>query len=354
MPPEEQRNITYAQAVRESLDQALGQDPLVYIIGLGAPDPKGIFGTTVGLAEKHGADRVIDMPVSENAMTGIALGSAITGMRPVMTHQRLDFVLLAMEQIVGQAAKWHFMFGGNVSVPLVIRLVIGRGWGQGPQHSQSLHSWFAHIPGLKVVMPTTPYDAKGLLTSSIEDNNPVIFLEHRWLHNTIGNVPEETYRIPLGTATIRRAGTDVTIVSLSHMNLEALRAADILTDEGISVEIVDVRSLRPLDDTTIIDSVKKTGRLVVAEPGNKFLGFSSEISAMVTERVFDSLKAAPVRIAYPDYPVPTSQALSADYYPRAIHIAAAVRKMLGRPEKEIIDDLSLPLDIPDPSFKGPF
>ena len=220
------RQLKFFEAIREATDQAMERDPAVYIVGLGVPDPKGIFGTTLGLQEKYGTTRVQDMPLSENAMTGVALGSALVGMRPIITHQRVDFALVAMEQMVNQAAKWHYMFGGKAKVPMVVRMIIGRGWGQGPQHSQSLQAWFAHIPGLKVVMPTTAHDAKGLLAAAIEDNNPVVFIEHRWLHNISDEVPEEYYTVPLGSARVMREGNDVTIVGTSYMALEAVRAAE--------------------------------------------------------------------------------------------------------------------------------
>jgi acetoin:2,6-dichlorophenolindophenol oxidoreductase subunit beta len=350
------REMKFFQALNEAIDLCMAKDPAVYIMGLGVPDPKGIFGTTLGLQQKYGSERVMDMPTSENAMTGIAIGSALVGMRPIMTHQRIDFVLLALEQIVNQAANWHYMFGGQMKVPLVIRLVVGRGWGQGPQHSQSLQSWFAHVPGLKVVMPTTPYDAKGLLISSVEDNNPVIFIEYRWLFNITGNVPEGVYRVPLGQAIVMRKGVDITLTATSYMALEALRAADMLADAGISAEVIDIRTLNPLDDGLIIESVQKTGHLLVADTGWKTLGFGSEIVARIAEKAFDALRRPPQRIALPDCPTPTTRALANHYYPRAVHIAAAAQKMLGLP----VDPAGLqatshiPLDIPDPSFTGPF
>ncbi len=203
----------FNEAILEAHDQLMAVDPNVYIMGLGVPDPKGIFGTTVGLQEKYGPNRVMDMPCSENAMTGVAIGSALVGMRPIMTHQRVDFFLLALDQLVNNACKWHFMFGGQLNVPLVIRLIIGRGWGQGPQHSQTLTSFFAHLPGLKVVAPSSPYDAKGLLISAVEDNNPVVYLEHRWLHNIYGEVPSEIYRVPLGNETMHQP---LLVVLLTH------------------------------------------------------------------------------------------------------------------------------------------
>ncbi len=207
------RKLRFFQATKEAVDLCMAKDPAVYVMGLGVPDPKGIFGTTLGLQQKYGSARVMDMPASENGMTGVAIGSALVGMRPIITHQRLDFALLAVEQIVNQAANWHYMFGGKTSIPLVIRMIIGRGWGQGAQHSHDLQAWFAHIPGLKVVMPATAYDAKGLLISSIEDNNPVIFIEHRWLFNITYYVPEGIYHVPLGRARLIREGTVVTVTA---------------------------------------------------------------------------------------------------------------------------------------------
>ncbi len=355
MPPEI-RELKYFQAVNEAIDQCMAKDPKVYIMGLGVPDPKGIFGTTLGLQTKYGAQRVMDMPLSENGMTGVAIGSALAGMRPIMTHQRIDFALLSMEQIVNQAAKWHYMFGGKMQVPLVIRMIIGRGWGQGPQHSQSLHSWFAHIPGLKVVMPTTPYDAKGLLIAAVEDNNPVIYIEHRWLHNISGHVPEDIYSVPLGQSKVMREGDDLTIVATSYMTLEAIRAAKMLADDGVKPEVIDIRTLRPLDEQLILRSVQKTGRLIVADTGWKTLGFGAEIVARVTEEAFGDLRCPPKRIALPDCPTPTTMALANFYYPRAVHIVAAAMEMLGMSADGRSSGLttSVPLDIPDISFTGPF
>jgi len=350
------RELKFTEAINEAIDLCMAKDSAVYVMGLGAPDPKGIFGTTLGLQEKYGSSRVMDMPTSENGMTGVAIGSALVGMRPVMTHQRIDFAVLAMEQMVNQAAKWHYMFGGKMNVPLVIRMIIGRGWGQGPQHSQNLQAWFAHIPGLKVVMPTTSYDAKGLLISSIEDNNPVIFIEHRWLYNLTGHVPEGVYRVPLGQARVIREGNDVTIAATSYMTVEALHAAELLAEEGISSEVVDVRTLRPLDEALILESVRKTCRLVVADTGWKTVGFSAEVVARVTEEAFGDLKSPPRRVALPDCPTPTSRGLTKHYYPRATHIRTLVRQMLGlAPAGEAPQlDESIPLDVPDMSFTGPF
>lgn len=355
------RQLKFYEAILEATDQKMAEDPNIYLMGLGVPDPKGIFGTTSGLAQKYGEARVMDMPTSENAMTGIAIGSAILGMRPLMSHQRVDFFLLALDQLINNAAKWNYMFGGQMKVPLVIRLVIGRGWGQGPQHSQSLHGLFAHIPGLKVVLPSTPYDAKGLLVSALEENNPVIYLEHRWLHNTFGEVPQELIRVPIGKAKIVQPGTDVTIAATSHMVLEALRASQWLAQDGISAELIDLRTIRPLDKETLLTSLKKTGRLIVADPDWKTVGTSAEILAIAAEEGFSLLKAPPVRIAYPDRHTPTSWALANHFYPTAKHIAMEALKMMGKPTRaqslleELLTQLNQkPLDVPDPQFTGPF
>lgn len=351
------RQINFAQAILEATEQCMSKDPSVYIMGLGVTDPKGIFGTTLGLEKKFGSKRVLDMPVAENGMTGIAIGSALVGMRPILTHQRVDFMLLSLDQIINNAAKWHYMFGGKMKVPLVIRLLIGRGWGQGPQHSQSLQSLFAHIPGLKVVMPATPYDAKGLLISAIEDNNPVIFIEHRWLHNTFGNVPEETYRIPLGKAKMIKEGKDLTIISSSHMILEAIRAAEVLKKDGINAEVLDLRTIKPLDQDMIKDSVRKTGRLIVVDGAWESFGVSAEILALTVSNLFGSLKCAPVRIAFPDVPTPTSWALANHYYPNSIDIINAARNILQLSKKEVEGfgiKQDRPRDVPDNSFTGPF
>lgn len=353
------RQLKFNQAINEALQICLSADEKVYVMGLGVPDPKGVFGTTKGLQEKFGPQRVMDMPCAENGMTGIAIGSALAGMRPVMVHQRLDFALLALEQIVNQAANWNYMYGGNGSpsgVPLVLRLIIGRGWGQGPQHSQSLHSWFAHIPGLKVVMPATAYDAKGLLISSIEDNNPVIFIEHRWLHETTAIVPEEKYTVPIGEARVAREGEDITIVTLSYMVLEALKAAESLQEFGISAEVIDLRSLRPLDETTIFKSIKKTGRLLLADNSWSSCSISSEIIARVSESCFGELKTNPRRLCLPDCPSPSSPALSQYYYSRHTDIFDLVLKIMGSESnnKERTQTNAFALDVPNPAFTGPF
>lgn len=348
------RHIKFFEALNEAQDVCMARDENVYLLGLGISDPAGIFGSTKNLYEKYGPKRVIDTPISENAMTGIALGSSLMGKRPVMTHLRLEFALPSIDQIVNQAAKWHYMFGGRASAPLVIRMIVGRGWGQGAQHSQSLHAWFAHIPGLKVVLPSTPYDAKGLLISAIEDNNPVIFIEHRWLYHLTGDVPETYYKVPLAQPNIIREGKDVTIVASSYATIEALSAAVELEKEGISAEIIDLRTLSPLNDEKIMSSVKKTGTLIVVDMGWSFAGFSAEIIARVAEQKENILRNPPVRLALPDVPTPTSRALSNYYYPLPQDIANAARSMLGKPIKPFEVTPEAFLDLPHLDFTGPF
>lgn len=346
--------ITFAEAINDAMMVAMESDPKVIAFGLGINDPKAIFGTTAGLCSRFGNKRVFDMPVSENALTGLAVGAAIGGYKPVMVHQRLDFALVSIDQIVNSAAKWFYMFGGQTPVPMVIRMIVGRGWGQGPTHSQALHSWFAHVPGLKVVLPSTPQDAKGLLLESINDQNPVIFIEHRWLHNTEGDVPKGDYRIPIGKGEIVIAGSDVTIVAFSLMVPEARRAAAHLAAYGISCEIIDLRAVRPIDWGIIGDSVAKTGRLVALDIANRAVSVSSEIIAEVSERLHLKLKAAPIRIGLPDHAVPTSPALTADFYPTFVNIIEQVAAMMGiEIPTDALED-SHPHDVPGEWFRGPF
>jgi|TARA_B100000315_G_scaffold253034_1_gene291052 pyruvate dehydrogenase E1 component beta subunit len=349
------RHITYAEALREAQDFCLGAYPETYLMGLGVPDPKGVFGSTLGLQDKYGPNRVFDVPLSENAMTGVALGSAISGMRPILTHQRVDFALSSIEQLVNQAAKWHYMFGGQMSAPMVVRMVIGRGWGQGPQHSQSLHSWFAHIPGLKVILPTSPHDAKGMLISAIEDDNPVICLEHRWLYGLTDSVPEESYRVPIGEGRVVRPGTDITLVGVSYMTLECLRAAGSLAQHGVSAEVIDLRSARPLPTELILSSIGKTGLVLSVDHAHTVCGVAGEISAMATEHLFDQLQGPPQRLGLPDHPVPTSPAQSKNYYPLHQEIVLTCMRMMSLPEPPMPPELQEePLDQPDISFVGPF
>lgn len=356
------RQVSYVEAIREALDQSMMQDERVIVIGEGVPDPKAIFSSTQGLQEKFGKDRVFDMPLSENGVTGACIGAAISGMRPVMIHQRVDFSLLSLDQLINNAAKWHYMFNGKSNVPLVIRMIIGRGWGQGPQHSQSLQALFALVPGLKVVMPTTAHDAKGMMISAINDSNTVIFLEHRWLHPVIDVVPKSIYEVPLDKAKIILEGEDITIAAFSFMTLEALIAARaLLSIMGISVELIDMRSVRPLDSKTVIDSVKKTGRLIVADTAYKTGSIAAELISQVVEGAFGSLKSAPIRVCSPDFPTPTAPSMTKEYYPSPRTIADSVLTILGKDSASIsYQELMFAIaskgmhDIPNREFKGPF
>ncbi len=356
------RQLNYVEAIREGLDLALAQDDSVLVIGEGVPDPKAIFSSTAGLQQKYGPQRVFDMPLAENGLTGVCIGAAISGMRPVMIHQRIDFAMLAMDQIVNNAAKWHYMFDGKARVPLVIRMIVGRGWGQGPQHSQSLQAMFASVPGLKVVMPTTAADAKGMMISAIEDNNPVVFIEHRWLHHITDHVPKGVYRTPIGQARVLNEGGDVTIAAFSYMSLESLIAVKALREHmDISVDLLDMRSVRPLDVDAVIDSVQRTGCLVVADTAFKCGSVAGELISQVVEKAFESLKKAPVRIASPDHPVPTSPFMAAQYYPGPRDIAEAVIDLVGTSRDTIgYRALSEALvlrnrhDVPNRDFSDPF
>ncbi|MGK7873290.1 MAG: alpha-ketoacid dehydrogenase subunit beta [Xenococcaceae cyanobacterium] len=349
-----QNQTTFANAIKDALVVAMENDPSVICYGLGSTDPKGIFGTTLGLEQKFGKERVFDMPTSENAMTGVAVGASLNGIKSVMTHQRLDFFLLALDQLVNSAAKWHYTF--NQSVPITIRLIIGRGWGQGPTHSQNLQAWFAHVPGLKVVMPSTPSDAKGLLLASIFDPNPVVFLEHRWLHNSIGNVPQGDFRIPIGKANTVHTGSDVTIISMSYLTLEAIYAANYLSQHGVSCEVIDLRTLKPLDWDTLYNSVSKTGRVLVLDTGVTTGSVAGEIVARIAMDIFESLKIPPSRLAMPDVPEPAGFSLTKGFYIRAHDIICRVCAMLGLNDT-ICQDAPKepePHDIPGDWFTGPF
>jgi len=347
---------TFAAAIRDALAVALASDPGVVCFGLGVDDPKGVFGTTLGLHEEFGRDRVFDMPTSENAMTGIAVGAAVGGLRPVMTHQRLDFALLSLDQLVNNAAKWHFMFGGRRAVPLTVRMIIGRGWGQGPTHSQNLQAWFAHVPGLKVVMPASAADAKGLLLSSIFDDDPVVFLEHRWLHDLRGDVPAGDHRVPIGSARRLREGDDVTVVATSYMTIEAAHAVDHLAEQGVHCDLIDLRTVRPIDWPVIEASLRRTGRLLALDTGFTTCGVAAEIVARAVESCFRALRCAPVRLAAPDIPEATSPALTAGYHVRAEHVVRAVGRLLERPLEgaSLAERRKHPHDVPGDWFAGPF
>lgn len=322
------RKLKYSIALNEALDQMLASDPSVFLIGQGVKSPWYVGNTCTGLLQKYGESRIIDTPVSENAITGAAVGAAIAGMKPVVVHPRVDFVLYAFDPIINQAANWHYMNGGKASAPVVFWLIVNRGGEQAAQHSQALHSMFAHVPGLKVIMPSTAYDVKGLLISAIKDPNPVVFIDDRWLYREEDAVPEEMYELPIGKGVVRKDGKDVTLVSYSYMALESLKAAVKLSESGIDVEVIDLRSIKPYDEEIILKSVAKTGRLIVADGSWKTGSFAAEIMATVGEKVFHSLKAPMQRVCLPDAPAPSSELIEKAYYPNASTIIEVIKKMM--------------------------
>lgn len=318
---------TYAEALNDAHRIAMKADPLVFAIGEDIGSYGGYYGVTAGLLETFGKDRVLDTPISEIAITGASVGAALVGTRPILEIGFVDFVGTCWDQIFNQAAKYCYMSGGQARVPLVIRMACGAGLGYGVHHSQSLEAWFTHIPGLKVVMPSTPGDAKGLLLSAIEDDNPVIFLEHKFLYAEKGEVPDGPHRIPIGKAHIARKGRDVTIVAWSRAVQWALAAAGELAADGIDCEVLDLRSLAPLDEAAIVGSVGKTGRVAVCHEACLTGGFGAEVVARITETAFDSLEAPPVRVAAPDIPVPASRPLENEYLRPERRLADAVRNL---------------------------
>lgn len=322
------RELTYAEALREGLRQAMTADPRVFMIGEDIGVYGGAFGVSAGLLQEFGAERIIDTPISEATIAGACIGAALTGMRPVGEIQFMDFVTLTMEQLVLQAAKVRFMFGGKASVPMVLRMPGGSGTGAAAQHSESLENWFVHVPGLKVVMPSNAYEAKGLLLAAIDDDNPVIFIEHKLLYKTKGEVPEEPYRVPLGQTRIAREGKHVTVVATSVMVSRALAAADELAKEGIELEVVDPRTLKPLDDVPIIESVKKTGRALVVHEAVEMGGFGGEIVARIaSSEAFDYLEAPVRRLAGLDIPIPYNRELEYHAVPQIESIVREARKL---------------------------
>ena len=324
------RRITYVEALNEAIHQAMDGDPRVMLLGQGVNNPWYVGQTMKGVYARFGPDRVVDPPVSEQAMNGVVIGAALSGMRPVVVHPRMDFMLIGLEQIINQAANWSYMFAGQASVPLVIWAIINRGGEQGAQHSQAVHAMLAHIPGLKVVMPATPYDVKGLMLAAINDPNPVAVIDERLLYSIVGEVPEAPYEVEIGKAQVMREGRDVTVVATSHMVWEAMAAADELSKDGVSVEVVNLRSLKPLDKTAILQSVGKTHRLLVADGGWKTYGISGEVIATVAEVDPGMLKSPVARVCLPDLPAPSSRALEQVYYPSRRNIIAAVTAMLAR------------------------
>ncbi len=336
------------EAVCDATRIAMERDPSVFVIGVGIIDPRKVWGTLAGIREQFGDERFVECGLAEDSLTGAAIGAATLGMRPIIVHHRIDFVLLTMNQLINHAAKWPDMFGRQQKVPIVVRAVVGRGWGNGPQHTQSLHALFAHVPGMKAVVPTTPADAKGLLLASIEDDEPVIFIEHRWLHEDDAHVPAEYFVTPLGKAAVARPGSDVTIAAIGPMVAESLKAAAAMRETGISAEVIDMRTLRPLDSDAVVRSVTKTGRLVVAEGDWAPCSVGGEIVARVAEQALTDLKSAPARVMWPDICVPSSQAIEPLFYPGAKEIQETAFAVCDRSDKKHVIQNTVK------KFDGPF
>lgn len=329
-----ERKLPYSLAINEALHQMMASDPRVVLMGQGVKSPWYVGNTCRGLPEKFGSMRVIDTPVSENVVTGAAVGLSITGLRGIVVHPRMDFMLYALDPIINQAANWHYMSGGRSNVPVVIWGIINRGGEQAAQHSQALHALFAHIPGLKVVMPSTPYDAKGLMVAAIRDDNPVVFIDDRWLYSMEGVVPEELYEVKIGKGVVAREGRDVTLVSISYMVHESLKAAEALAAKGISAEVVDLRSAKPIDQEIVLGSVSKTGRLVVVDGGWRTCGFAAEVVAIASEKAFRALKSPVARVTLPDTPAPASKVLEREFFRTSKDITDEVLSMLGEKVQE--------------------
>lgn len=345
------KKISYRAAINQALHQEMERDSSIFTYGIDVADHKGIFGSTLGLLEKFGPERVFSTPLSEEALLGFGLGAAINGLRPINVHMRVDFLLLAINQLVNMVASYHYGSDGKLQIPLVIRAIIGKGWGQSYQHSKSLQSFFAHIPGLKVVMPTTPADAKGLLISAIRDNNPVVVLEHRMLYDVEGEVPIEPLPTPLGKGQILKSGKDLTVIATSYFAVEAVKAAKVLEKRGVSVEVIDPRSIFPLDEALIIKSVEKTGHCIIADYDWTFCGFSAEISTKIYEKLSHKLKSKILRIGFAPTHCPCARVLEDEFYTDAIDLIRAVEKKLKLKEMDLSQETFYSYEN---KFRGPF
>ena len=326
--PTEGRVLSYVDALNEALTLALELDPNVLVLGQGVNDPKGMFGVTTGLHKKFGIGRVFDTPLSEEGMTGICTGASMNGLRPVYMHNRPDFLLLAFNQIVSHASKIHYMDNGETNVPMVIWSAIGRGWGSGSQHSQAIQGLLLGVPGLKIIMPSTPYDAKGLMLAAIADNNPVLIFEHRWSMRNKGVVPEGAYKISIGKGIYRRKGENLTIVGTSHALELAIQATDELAKEGVTADVIDLRTLKPLDENIILESLKKTGRILIVDTGWEIGGVCAEIGCLVAEKGFSFLKGPVRRLGLSDAPTPAGFTLEQFYYPDVKKITHMIKEMV--------------------------
>ena len=348
------KELYFSEIINLTLKRVMTENDNILCFGLGVTDPKGVFGTTLGLEKKFGKNRVFDVPASENALTGFAIGASINGFIPILTHQRIDFALLSLDQIINGAAKYHYMFGGKINVPICIRLIMGRGWGQGPTHSQNFNSLFAQIPGLKVVIPSLPNDAKNLLYSSILDPDPVIFLEHRWLHFAKGNFDNKFKKNEIGKSKVIKKGGDLTLCTMSYMTLEAIKAGKILKNLGIEIEIIDLRTIRPIDFKTIDKSIEKTSGLLCVDTGSEFFSVSSSIISNYALKK-KKFKFKPEIIAMPNSSEPTSYFMTKNFYNDYKTIVKKVLKIF-KSKKSFKDDYdnNIKHDIPTSTFKGPF
>jgi pyruvate dehydrogenase E1 component beta subunit len=325
-----ERSIPYVTAVGEAISQLMRDDPTVFLAGEDVALYGGVFGTSRGLLKEFGPERVVDTPIAESGIVGLGIGAAATGLRPIIDIMFMDFMGVCMDEIVNQVAKMKYMFGGKARLPLTIHTMAGGGLNLAAQHSQSLEAWFCHIPGLKVVMPSGPYEAKGLMIAAVRDDNPVIVVNNKLLLGQTGVVPEDMYEIPIGSASVVRPGTNFTIVATGRMVAESVKAADALTADGLDVEVIDPRTLQPLDSATIVESVRKTHRALVVHEAVRFGGIGAEIAAQIQEEAFDSLDAPVGRVGAPFAPVPFSPALEKHYIPTAETIAAEARRIIGK------------------------
>lgn len=342
------RQLSYAQAISEALVQGMEGNPNAFLFGLGVNDCKGVFGTTIEATKRFGGSRVFDVPACENALTGIAIGAALNGKHPVLVHARHDFMFLALDQMINNAAKWKYTYVGKTSLGLTIRAIVGKGWGQGPTHSQNLQAILAHFPGLIVAVPSNAYDIKGITLEALDHKGPVVIIEHRSLYDLKMAVPQEPYRLVFGRARVSRQGKDVTVVATSSMVPEALRAAYILSEFGIELEVIDPVTIQPLDEQSIIKSVQKTGRLICADGDWLNCSIASEVAARVADKAFHYLKAPIKRIGWPDCPAPVSKTLEDVFHPTHKDIISAVLEILDKRQISIPD-----VEIKD-TFVGPY